>query len=176
MTTYATSGTFTYARIDLLKMQIRKALRRATGGSISEQSLQRVETGIDLFYIARVSVYGYNIQHLVVSELCLEIDWKEYNNQVSKGRVSVTIDDRWRDHTSIDVDEAVRLFVKYVEANRLATEWLVYYGKGVNTDDANRRLGFHTAPLPKWAANAVSSFSTVPEIPEFSVGVRMIDK
>lgn len=172
---YTTSGTFTFARIELLKMQVRRALRRAAP-SISEESLQRIESGIDLFFIARVSVYGYNAQRLATAELRLEIDWKEHNAQMSQGRISVTIDDRWRDHTSIDVDEAVRLFVKYVEANGLSTDWFVYYGPDVNTDNANRRLGFRTAAAPQWAARAVSSFSKVPELPELRVGVKMIDK
>jgi hypothetical protein len=174
--TYASTATntFTFARIELLKMQIRRALRRAT--AISEDSLQRIEKGIDLSLIARVSVYGYDAQGLATSELRLEIDWSEYNTQISKGRVSVTIDDRWQDHTAIDVDEAVRLFVKYVDANKLSTNWLVYYGTTVNVDEANQRLGFRTTSSPTWAARSVSSFSTVPELPELRVGVTMIDR
>src|SRR5438876_643879 len=100
-------------------------LRRTT--NISQETLQTLIIGVDRRWIASFLVYGFDHSNLCRAELTFEIDWDEYQLHMSRGKTTVTIDQRWENDTAIEVDEVIRLFNEFVETCRLRTEWMVRY-------------------------------------------------
>src|ERR1044072_7907892 len=90
---YTYTRTKTYARIVLLKEQARTILRRAT--QISQETLHRLMIGVDNHWIANFLVYGFDQKNLCRAELVFEIDWDEFQLQISHGITSVMIAHGW---------------------------------------------------------------------------------
>jgi hypothetical protein len=162
----------TFARMGLLKMQIRIALRRTV--NITEKSIEAIELGLENKWISQASIYGMDGNNLCRAQLDLAIDWNEYDVHMSKGKATVSIDGSWENNTAVEVDEAAALFNKYVRLNKLSTTWAVFYPPGLNEDEINRRLGFVTIKPIKWAGTGISHQSQIPELPELRVGLRFL--
>jgi len=162
----------TFARMELLKMQIRIALRRAS--EISKKNLAAVEKGLDNQWISEVNIYGLDHSGLCRAQLSLEIDWDEHGVQLSEGRARVTIDESWIDNTAVEIDEAVELFNKYVKINNLKVKLRFYYRSYLDVDYINRQLGFVSAEPITWAAPGVSDNREIPELPELKVGIKIV--
>lgn len=175
--TFTYTQTKTFARVDLLKMQIRIALRRTT--NIQQEALRRLEMGVGNYWIRRFLVYGLDSQNLCRAQLTLEINWNEYHTQLSVGRAMITIDGRWVDDTAIEVEEAVNLFNSFVASEGLKTHWRVQYADWVYADEAMHQrvqseLNLTKAASVTWAGEKHGGSYQVPEIPEFSVGCYLV--
>lgn len=167
--TFAVTKTITVARLELLKMQVRIALRRSANAD--QKGLDAVDKGLDKKWIKRVTVYGFDSQKLCRAQLDLEIDWNEHTVQLSRGKAQVTIDGRWPDNTAIEIYEAINVFNWCVETNKLHTEWVISYAPHLNRDEINRILGFKPAPPVRWAGKATGTEMDIPELPEVRVGL-----
>lgn len=123
--TYTTTRT----RIDLIQIQIRIALRKTANPPTSH--LNSIEKGIENQWIAKVNVYAFDSQKLCRGQLIFEIDWDRYNSFISSGRAKVSLDDPRHftkdENLAVEVEEAVRLFNKFVDRNNLDVRWAVSY-------------------------------------------------
>jgi hypothetical protein len=166
-TTYTYTATF--ARLELIKMQVRIALRRTL--NISESELSKVEKWLDARCIQQIIIYAKDDYNLCRAKLEMEIDWDEYNFQLSRGRAKVTIDDKWIEGTAVEVDEIIRMFNKFVSSNSLATSWgFTLNPKWTDTSDNRQKLGIGlgSAPPEKWKGQGRSY--AIPELSELRVG------
>lgn len=167
----------TFARVVLLKMQLRAALRRTT--NISEERLTSLMKGVSKKMIRNFSIYGFDSTGLCRAELILDIDWGEHDLQVTVGKATVAIDeDKWRDGTAIEVDEAVAAFQDFVEEQNLRTEWRSRMSREISKDEqkyqaALSELGLTTAEPVKWAGKKQGVQMTIDELPELHVGLYL---
>jgi hypothetical protein len=176
MTTTSTyTRTTAFPRLEIIKAQVRKALRRTTNISLAALS-KTVEAGIDNHWLYKFTIYGLDSRKLCRAQLILEIDWDEYDFQLSRGRAVVVIDERWEDNTSIEVDEAILLFNKFVNSYSLTTKWRVTHTPGLNTNEIFRNLGLGRVKPLNWGnSNPTEWRQTIPEIPDLCVGLYLID-
>ena len=175
--TYTYTGAFTYIRLELIKMQLKIILRRTT--DISKETLENsIEKGITNRWIKEISIYGLDNNSLCRAQLDLEIDWNEYNLQVSMGRARVHIADGFlsEDGALPDVDEAIKVFQKYVEHYSLTTKWTVTYRAGVDRQKVNDILGFIPAEPLKWAKGKKPLWAAnIEELPEVKLGLYFVE-
>lgn len=116
--------TKTFTRLQLIKSQIRKALRRTT--DISSQSLINIfDKRLDSHQISEVIINAIDNENFCRAQMALEIDWDEYALQIARGNVTVSVDKRWTDDTAIEIDEVASLFNEYVSKYSLKTEWIL---------------------------------------------------
>ena len=150
------------------------ALRKTT--DISTETLERVfETGIDKQWIKKIMVYGMNKNNYCSAQLTLEIDWKEHNLQIDRGKATVTIDDRkWNDSTAIELEEVIKLFNNYVHEKELITKIQFYYVDGLDREMANKVTGCSSAKPIEWKSSSWSS--QIPELSELRVGFYLADE
>ncbi len=173
------SSANTFARIALIQWQFSAALRQTT--AITEETLNKLLLGVadDQRWIEKVSIYGLTADNLCRAELTLEIDWDEYNLQISQARVLVAVDEkRWRDNTAPEVSDAIKIFNKFVKMCNLETTWQITYTDQVYQTSkqhasVDRTLGLVTAEPIKWVTTEQSLKITVGELPEITVGLRL---
>lgn len=172
--TTTTANTITFARLELLAMQIDIALRRI--GGIPKSFSESILKGVRLKLLSKVSFYGVDYRGLCFCQLDLAIDWEKHLFEVNKGRVTVIVDGRWQDSTALEVDAAIELFIKYQEHNRLSTKCRVHYSPGVDHVHADRVLGLVTASPLHWTkGQIVSNSARVQGLPELAVGIKLVD-
>ena len=164
--------TRTFARLSLIKMQVRRVLARAR---IKKDHSKRIVLGVDLRLIGRLMLYGVGADQRCFAELFIEIDWERNAIHMAAGREDVHVDDRWPQDTAIEVDEALRLFLEIVDAEGLKILCRTRYAPGVDRDTANQRLGFRPADPVQWAGGTVGSRFVIPELDEVAVGVNVIE-
>jgi hypothetical protein len=169
----------THARIDLIKIQFRRALRRTT--SISPTTLESLMIGLhpDNKYIKELHIYGLNNQKLCRAQLIITIDWNEYETQLSHGKGTVAIDERWTDSTAIELDEAIILFDSFVRTNALTTEWRILYTAQVYANTSllarvRQTLGLSSTSPVKWAGSPQGTKMSIPELSEITVGCFLV--
>jgi len=172
------SAARTYTRIALLKKQVKIMLRRTT--NISPDWLRKLELGIDNQWIRTFLVYAFDSRNLCRAELTFEIDWDEYKFQMSRGKTTVNIDQRWVDDTAIEVDEVIILFNDFVQTYSLRTKWIVFYPSWIYGDQAKlsevqRTLGLIDAEPINWAGPKQGTSHQIPEIREARVGCYLAD-
>ena len=166
--------TTTWARIDLLIMQVRIALRRTT--NTDETTLKEVfERGLHEKLIGEVNICGVDGQEQRHAEIRIMIDWEKHQLHIRAGREEVTIDSRWTEGTSIEIDEAVRLFNEYVRKKNLRTIWRVAYAPGVDVSRARKILGLVPADPVKWMGKKVSLLWRIEELDEMAVEFYVSD-
>ena len=166
--------TITVPRIQLINTQIRVALRRTS--NINESSLRSIEKGILNKWINRIDIYGFDKKNYCRAQLSLEIDWNEHGLQISKGKVSVTLDESWNDNTSVEIDEAVRIFNRFLNDYRLSSKWTVTYRPELNRNNINAQLGFSQANPIKWVQGKnLPHTMSINELPELKVGFKFVE-
>jgi hypothetical protein len=176
--TYAVSRAI--QRIDLIIMQYRIALRRSVR-SIDATTLSKIELGLRNGWIKTLHIYALDGHEMCHAELTLSVDWNEYSRQISQGRVTVAIDERWENDTAIEVDEVVNIFGSFVTTYSLRTEWSVSYTDEIYANprrkaEVEQQLGFVDMQPVKWAGDTSRSDVTVPELNELRVFFRYLKK
>jgi hypothetical protein len=172
------TSTKTYTRVALIKEQVRRLLRRTV--KLSSEALSKIGMGIDNRWIRKVTIYAMNNENLCRGELIFEIDWEEYDFQVSKGKASVTIDGRWVDDTAIEVDEIINLFNDFVTTYSLLTKCSYTYSQEIINDESEHvRIREILGHVPfegvKWAKDKHGIVHQIPELPEVTVGCFLVE-
>lgn len=169
--------TFTYTavftRIELIKMQVRILLRRTA--EITDDFLSNIEKGLDKKWINKITIYGLDNDNLCRAQLTLEIDWEEHDFQISKGKATVSIDERWENNTAIEVDEAINIFEKFVRKKGLKTTVIYNHPDWVNLNKVCKELNLVKAETPRWKKEFQQFKIKIPEVPEISVGCYLED-
>lgn len=171
--TRTTTVTKTFARVELIGLQIGIALRRA---GVAESSARNVLQGASEKLIGEVSLYGLDSTKRCWAELFMKIDWRRHELHMTAGRTTVAIDAGWHDDLSVEVEMSERLFKDFCATHGLNVHLVIRYRPGVDRDAANRRLGFVRAAPVVWRGGAVGTAMSIPELDEFSVGVRLLDQ
>jgi len=166
--TFASAKTF--ARQDLLKLQVKVMLRR--GSDISDSGLRGVERGLDEHWIRWVMLFGIDHTDKLVAELSFEIDWATHKVLLQGGRDCVVIPSNWAADTAPELDEAVRAFETTCKRLNLTQEWRVRYDSWVDFEHANRTLGFTPARPVSWRHPPEELRLGIPELEEATVTVR----
>lgn len=167
------TATKTFTRMNLLKMQIRIALRNTS--DIAYESLNNiVNQGIEKKYLKKINVYGIDEEKYCRAQMSMEIDWDEHNLQMSKGKVTVAVDKKWKDDTAVEVDEVVQLFNDIVEYWSLKTQVHYVYSPNVDTEKVNKELGLSSAENIQWkTATKDETSKKIPKLSELKVGIRL---
>jgi hypothetical protein len=163
--TFTQTATKTFTRLELIKTQVRIALRRTT--NISIETLQNTfDRGLDNRWIAKIIICGVDSKNYCRAQLILEIDWDKYDLQLARGKATIAIDGRWKDDSAIELDEIVALFNKCVSEYSLTTKLQTRHPKGLS-DEVYRKLGLVDAEPITWQRGWSSQ---IPELPELRVG------
>ena len=152
---------------------MRITLRRVT--SVSSQTLESLEELMAEGYLKSITIYGVDSKNLCRAQLQLKFDWDEYQLQVEAGKATVAIDEKWKDDTAIEVDEAILLFNRFVKSQSLTTECQWYYTSSANRNELNRKYGFTTASPLKWAGKSQGIEYQIEELPELRVGCYLLE-
>jgi hypothetical protein len=171
------SITRTYTRIDLIKSQVRIALRRTT--DINDYTIENYIL-LEIAYqnISEVNVYGLDSSNLCKAQLIMTIDWKDNNLQIANGKATVVITEdggTWKNNTAIELRETISLFIDYAEAHNLKAKCHIRYATGVNHEQSDRVLGLVNLKPIKWKDKANGFEFDIPEIREFRVGFSCVD-
>jgi hypothetical protein len=109
------------------------------------------------------------------AELYISIDWDRNALHVAAGRNTVDVDGRWRDGIAIEVDRTLALFNDLCAERDLAVAFHTRYRAGVDRAAANGHLGFAPADPVQWREGRLGSAMSVPELDEFTIGVRLTE-
>lgn len=164
--------------MELLKIQIRRTLRRTT--RISKRRLELIDDGIENHWVSQIFVYAFDHNNLCRAELMVKIDWDEFGLQIYQGRAVIVIDERWESDTAIEVDEAIKLFNKFVETYSLKTRWEIEFTEWVQNDEVKYQEVLdileltHSQPI-QWASDDQEGIVLeIVELPELRVGCRLV--
>jgi hypothetical protein len=162
--------TTTYTRMELIKLQISRVLKRTR---VDASSTSSILLGIENRWISEISIYGLDDTDICHVELYIKIDW--YRNQVhiAAGRDSINIDDRWNDGISIELEQSLALFEDYSREMELHNIFHVRYPPRTDQQLVRSRLGFKSADPVKWQGGFKGTAMGIPELDEFTVGINM---
>lgn len=169
------TGTTTYARIHLLTMQLKVALRRLTDLRTDPKYLELLMKGVEWKWLQRFTVDALDSAGLCRAELVLDIDWLEHDRMISIGRATVTVDDnKWIDSTCIEVTTAIETFEEFVAQRGLHTRWTASYTGTVWNDKALRAKAdnvLHLQPVEPavWKSEPFSAQLRPNELPELTI-------
>jgi hypothetical protein len=166
------TATRTFTRIDLMKLQIERVLYRCR---IDETSTRQILAAIDQKWIAEISLYGMDTTGECHAELYMSIDWARNELHIAAGRNTVGVDDRWRDGIAIEVEKTLALFEDVCAERDLKVIFHTRYRSGVDSIAANEHLGFVAVNPVRWREGKVGSAMSVPELDEFTIGVRLTE-
>lgn len=162
-TTHTTTSARTFLRLSLLKIQVRIALIRAAG--IAQITLNEIiDKAMDEKALERVKIYGMDESNICQAGLLMAIDWERYELQIKGGHETVKIDERWRNDVAPEIDEAVKMFARFVKERNLKVE--VHY----NISGDFTKYGLVIADEVRLAE---ALRLTVEELPELSVTVLL---
>jgi hypothetical protein len=175
--TRTNTRTFTFTRIELIKMQVSIALRRTT--IVPEETLSKLLIGIENKWIEEFHVYAFDKNNLCKAELRLRMDWVKHTAEINMGNKDVTINNKWENNTAIELDESIKLFNSYVQTDGLWTEWRISFTLAVRSNSellkkAREVLGTHQGESIKWASKKEGSEFTIPELSELKVGCYIV--
>ncbi|WP_084956710.1 hypothetical protein [Thermoactinospora rubra] len=162
--------------MDALISQVRIALRRTY---IASSTIEKVSRGIRNQWIEKITICGEDTSGLIWCQLALRIDWARHQLHMTAGRTTITYDERWTDGTSIELDEALSLYDRYIRSkgSALTSRVYVYYISGITPTqraDIQRALGFVTAQPRKWAGEQSGTTMMIPELDEITVDFGMV--
>jgi hypothetical protein len=176
-TTRTNTRTFTFTRIELIKMQISIALRRTT--IIPEDKLDKLLIGIENKWVEEFSVYAFDNENLCKAQLVLKIDWEKHTTELNIGNTEVTIDKKWESNTSIELDESIKLFNSYVKSEALWTEWRIQYTLKVKSNSqllnsVREVLGTQPSQPIRWGGDKDGTEFEIPELREMKIGCYIV--
>ncbi len=176
--TYASTTTKTYTRIIFLQRQIREVLRETT--QISDYKLDRLLEAVEKKWICQIDVYAFNYNNLCQAQLKMEIDWNEYDNQMSIGKLNIDVDNRWKNDLLPQTDSSIWAFKKYVGQYGLRTEWRITYANWVHKSpsklsEAREFLGTSPGEPIKWSGKTIDDYVKNRDFPEFGIGLYFVE-
>ncbi|MEU8150168.1 hypothetical protein [Nonomuraea sp. NPDC048901] len=168
--------TFTLTRMDAVISQVRTALRRTYTPS---STIEKVCRGIQNQWIEKVTICGEDDYGSIWCQLALHIDWTRYQLHMTAGRTTITYDQRWAEGASIELDEALLLYDRYVKSKggSLRSHVYVYYISGTShswRSQVQQALGFVTAQPKTWAGQQSGTKMMIPELDEITVDFSMV--
>jgi hypothetical protein len=168
------SKTKTYARIDLLKLQVSIALRRTT--NLSDVALERLLKGVQNQWINRIDIYGVDSTEEARCQLRVLIDWQRHEVHIAAGRTTVSPHQGWPDDLAFELGDSIELFMEYVRAHRLTTTWFTGHPDlGERRAAIFAELGLVDADTPSWAGGKVNVTFNVPELDEMTVALYLLE-
>jgi len=172
------TSTQTYTRILFLQKQIREVLREAT--QISDFTLERLLQAVEKKWIRQIDVYAFNYSNLCQAQLKMEIDWNEYDNQMSIGKLTIAVDTRWKNDLLPQTDASIWAFNAYVGQYSLRTEWRITYSNWVHANssklsEARQFLGTSPGEPIKWSGKTIDDYVKNIDFPEFGIGLYLVE-
>lgn len=168
--TRTATTTATYARTELVKMQIERILRRS---AVDRNTITRILLGVDNGWISELSIYGLDDSGWCHAELFIRIDWNRNALHISAGRDTVQIDAGWEGGIATEVDLALEKFDMFARRLGLRKTFHVRYTPGYDVDTINQRLGFSRARPVRWRDGTVGTVMSIPELDEVTVGINV---
>lgn len=162
--------TATYARAELIKMQVERVLSRS---SRDRDFVRRLLLGVDRRWIKEISVYGLDGDGACHVELFIKIDWERNAVHMSAGRDMVQVDAGWDGGVSTEIDLALQKFELVTRELGLRKVVHSRYAAGVDRSRANRELGFRNADPVQWRSGFYGTTMSIPELDEVTVGVNL---
>jgi hypothetical protein len=164
--------TETFARFDLLELQIRIMLREAS--DIDAQDLDRISLGLkDPHYIEMIVVQGLFPHGTIGAELRLAIDWRMHKLEMRSGGEMVQVPPSWTNGVAPSIEEGVRTFLSACRQAGLQREWSVFYSAGFDFQSVNRYLGFTPSTHRVWERDPQSANLGLGPLGEGSLVVRL---
>jgi len=150
----STTKAVTYARFDLLKMQIMDFFRRASNPSSG--SIQKISKALDNKYIKRISVEGL-LNGKKAAEIKMDIDWRLHSISVQTGGEKIQAPDYWNNGINPTIDEALSFFNSICNREGLKRDWRVTYVSGFDEEKLDNELGLVDASDTPWITKPVST-------------------
>ncbi len=169
------SSTSTFARLHFIKIQLKVALQKTT--EIDSAALERHMEAVENRWIHSYSIYALDTSHLCRAELRLDIDWDEYDHQISVGRMTVVADRKLMDASgvTVEVDTMVEGFQHFVRDERLSTIWRVRYSESVEREGKYEEVSSYIQTRPatslRWKGAPLSMQKS--PVPDLKVGLRL---
>lgn len=172
------TSTKTYTRILFLQIQIMNILRSTT--QISDDSLNRLLEAVEKKWIKNIDVYALNVNNLCQAKLSMDIDWDEYNRQIAIGKLTVSVDKRWKDDLLPQTDSAIWAFNEYIKHYGLRTEWRLSYTDHVWKNptllaEARKFVGTSPGNPVKWSGNTLEEYLRNKDFPDFGIGLTFVE-
>lgn len=172
------TSTQTYTRILFLQKQIREVLLETT--QISDYKLGRLLQAVERKWICQVDIYAFNYNNLCQAQLKMEINWKEYDNQISIGKLTIAVDTRWKNDLLPQTDASIWAFNAYVNQYNLRTDWRITYASWVHNSpselsEARQFLGTSPGKPIKWSGKTIDDYVVNRDFPEFGIGLYFVD-
>lgn len=172
------TSTKTYTRILFLQKQIREVLRETT--QISDDMLEKILSAIEKKWIRQITIFALNYSSLCQAKLAMDIDWNEYDRQISVGKITVAIDTRWKKDLLPQTDATIWAFNTYVNEFSLRTEWRVTYTDWVYNNsnklaEVREFLGTSPSEPVKWAGKTIDEYVKNRDFPEFGLGLYFVE-
>ncbi len=172
------TSTKTYTRIIFLQQQIREVLRETT--QISDDKLEKLLQAVENRWICQIDVFAFNYNNLCQAQLKMEIDWNEYDNQMSIGKLTIAVDTRWKNDLLPQTDSSIWAFNKYVNQFSLRTEWRITYANWVHDSpsklaEARNYLGTAPGEAIKWSGKTIDGYVKNKDFPEFGIGLYFVE-
>ncbi len=174
----STSKTKTYPRLELVIMQFRRLIRRC-GVNTSDEYIEKLCNALRQGWVQTVSIYGMDSANLSHVEVTLHVDWNEHNRQMSRGVVTVSIDeDVWRDDLAVEIESMIIVFVEARERDSLNVDWRITLSERVAADRVlkervYRELNLVDTAAVKWASSDIESDSmSIQELSELNARIR----
>lgn len=162
--------TKTYARTELLKLQVQRVLTRSTQ---NKSTITNLLKAIEYRWLHEVSVYGMDGNDKCHAELFVRIDWSKNALHMSSGRDTVQVDAGWEGGVAAEIDSALQTFELVIKELGLRKYIQFRYTPDVDQDMANRKLGFSKAKPVQWRSGYVGTTMNIYEIDEMDVGVNL---
>jgi hypothetical protein len=162
--------TATYARTELIKLQVERALVRSV---MAPKSVRAVLWGVDQGWISEISVYGVDHNDECHAELFIKIDWSRNALHIAAGRDTIQLDAGWQGGISTEIDLALGKFEMFTRELGLRKIFRVRYSPGVDRDTINQKLGFRPGTPIRWHGGAVGTVMSIPELDEVTVGINV---
>jgi hypothetical protein len=172
------TSTNTYSRIIFLQIQITELLKKTT--QISDSMLDKILVAVVNKWICQIDVYAFNSSNLCQAQLKMEIDWNEYEQQISSSKTTIAVHPLWTNDLLPQTDSAIWTFNEYVSQFRLTTKWLITYADWVYNNsskltEAREFLGTSPSKSIRWSGNTISDFLKNTDVPEFCIGLYLVE-
>lgn len=167
------SSTFTFTRIDAVKLQFKHSLCYAT--DIDEKYIALLLECIENHYIEGFHFYGLNTNNQCEIELDIKIDWSEFQIAVSMDENVCFTSGRHHNGVSMVIYDWIENYLKVVNGRGLKKDFSFTYSSKVRNDrvlhaKVVNRLNSHPVPPVVYAPGfKLSQSIPVFDLPEMSM-------